>query len=203
MRAEPTSRAVWLRVVRRAALPDRTKLLLTTLSDEMNASGVAQVTNTRLVQLLGWTHDRSVSRHLAYAFEAGYLVRAGGGHRGFTSVYQATLPGGKVANRSPTGRHTGGQIGRQLVDALPRAIGDLSERGKVANCSPLLATSIRQSERSEHGAVGRSAAHDPATTATSGSEDQAQALRGGAREQDLVSPVVLAARADWAARYPA
>jgi len=203
MNAEATTKTTWQRVVRRALLPDRTKLLLAALAEEMDHSGRAQVTHRSLVEMLGWTHDRSISRHLGYAFDGGFLLREAGGYRGFTSIYQATLPTEKHANSTPTAR--------QFPDALPPVVGDLSERGKHANNTPLLATSIEKGERSERVAVDRSAPPEPAKTKSGEDEKQfpsgssprsrSRADHAGQDERPVapepVSELVRAARASW------
>lgn len=169
---QPVSRDRWRKVVAKAYMNNTTKVLLLAIGNQMDRDGRCQVSNDTICQMLGWTHDRSVSRHLRSAFQARYLVRVDGGHRGFTSVYQATLPAFERAPISPP-------TDRRLSAVPPPPIDELCTRSTVADRSPSDGDPKRESERSEHGA-----GHEGAWGAAMPTSDK----RDEADHSDVVRP---------------
>lgn len=155
--AAPVARDRWKKVVAKAYINNTTKAMLLAVGNSMDREGRCQISNEAIAEAMGWSHQRSVSRHLANAFRARYLARVGGGHRGYTSVYQAILPGFERGSASPP-------TGSRLVDAPPPAVDQLSQRRADSDRWPGGGDPKEQCERSEREACDDDAAAVPART---------------------------------------
>ena len=147
---EPAARAPWLRALRRDLyLTDGTKLILTVVGERMDPAGTVKYSRDALALETG-RGTRSIQRHLVAAAERGWLQRVRGGHNGAASVYQATMPQ-QPSRETPTST---------------QPVSLLSVGAQTSRETPAVSLN-RQGERSDRGALDRSAAPIPATTTSS------------------------------------
>lgn len=188
MKAQPATRAVWLRVLTRdLLLSDGTKLVLTVLGQRMNAAGLVKYQREHLAEDLGRS-TRAITRHLSSAIEAGYLIRQRRGQQHQVAIYQASLPVRGTLRETPRETEPGDlretPTSTKTVPLRSVERPDLRETPVV---SP-----HRERERSDHGAVDRSASHVPATTKSGNEQTQ----------EPSTSPLVLAACESWGIQRP-
>lgn len=91
--ARANRRERWVsRVIKDRAMPSGTRLFLSgVLAKHMRASGHVSCPRPTLARDLG-TDERTVTRHITRAKDAGWLVVVKPGYRGSTAEYQATFP---------------------------------------------------------------------------------------------------------------
>ena len=92
-RQGPTYRDKWkAAVIKTATLPSPTKLFLTgVLAVDMDPTGRVSTPRDTLAGRMG-CDERSVSRHIQRAKDAGWLTVAQAGYRGMTAIYRAAFP---------------------------------------------------------------------------------------------------------------
>lgn len=82
----------WTARVIKSSLPSGTRLFLATvLASKMRANGKVSFPRAKMAAALG-VDERTISRHVQKAREAGWLVVVHGGYRGRVAEYEATFP---------------------------------------------------------------------------------------------------------------